>query len=532
LGLSVTPAYPPGHARAFGGTLTLSRPIARSAGLAAIAIGLFALYLATRSFVHGWDSLAYTARAHDDALLGERYLSLHLLHPHHLLYLPLARAFTSLLARGTPDPFLPLQAFSALCAAVAALVFGLAVERRAGPARAAFVAAGVGLAYGTWRYGSDVEVMTPALAALAFAVLALARGREPHWTGAGVALAVATGLHTQLAAFALAAVAIVMADWARARSSARHAARMLAGWVLPTAVMYAVAAAALAPRGGPARLASWFFAAANRAEHFSSPQGLAAVLSLGAIGALVPSRPLSDLRWSGALTPGILVGALVATMVVVGAGVLCALAWPGLRRAIAGHDPLTRVLVAGVIALAVAIWAFEPWNEEYWVYVPPLVIVLLALHLPAGVRAVPRLVFGLVAGLMCLGLAYVWWPRRDPKLAPYASAVAFADSHLERSDIVLAGPATSDLKTALLAIPLLSGVDVLSTPDPSVPGEVEAYDRAVRVGLARHAVVVTSEARADAARAAGPGWQLVPFGSIDGRPIARLEPVTPDRPDE
>jgi hypothetical protein len=145
---------------------------------------------------------------------------------------------------------------------------------------------------------------------------------------------------------------------------------------------------------------------------------------------------------------------------------------------------------------------------------------------------VPRLVFGLVAGLLCLGLAYVWWPRRDARLAPYASAVAFADSHLERSDIVLAGPATSDLKTALLAIPLLSGVDVLSTPDPSVPGEVEAYDRAVRVGLARHAVVVTPEARADAARAAGPGWQLVPFGSIDGRPIARLEPVTPARPDE
>jgi len=166
-----------------------------NAGLAAIALGLFVLYLVTRSFVHGWDALAYTARAHDHALLGERYLSLHLLHPQHLAYMPLARAFTSVLARVAPDPFLPLQVFSALSAALSALVFGLAVARRVGPARAAFVAAGVGLAYGTWRYGSDVEVMAPALAALAFAVLALAEGREPHWTRAGVALGVATTLH-------------------------------------------------------------------------------------------------------------------------------------------------------------------------------------------------------------------------------------------------------------------------------------------------------------------------------------------------
>ena len=503
----------------------------RHAGLVAIALGLCALYLVTRSFVHGWDSLAYTARAHDHLLLGERYLSLHLLHPQHLLYLPLARGFTELLARVTSDPFLPLQAFSASCAALAALVFGLAVTRRVGPARAAFVVAGVGLGYGTWRYGSDVEVMTPALAALAFAVLALAGGRGPHWIRAGVALAVATSLHAPLAVFALAAAAIVVVDGARGRMPWRHAAGMLAGWVIPTAVVYAVAAAVVARRGDPILLVRWFAAAANRAEHFTSAHGLASLISLGAFGALVPEQPLSDLRWSGALTPGILAGALVAVMVVAGAGVLGVLAWPRLRQALAGPDPITRILVAGMIALAVAICAFEPWNEEYWVYVPPLVIVLLALHLPSGVRAVPRLATGLVAGLALLGLAYVWWPRRDPARAPYASAVAFADARLQRSDVVLAGPATSDLRTALLAIPLLSGVDVLSSPDPSVPGEVEAYDRAVRARLGRHALVVTPEGRADAVRAAGPGWQLEPFGSIDGRPIARLEPVTPGRPD-
>ena len=500
-----------------------------NAGLAAIALGLLVLYLVTRSFVHGWDALAYTARAHDHALLGERYLSLHLLHPQHLAYLPLARAFTSVLARVAPDPFLPLQVFSALSAALAALVFGLAVARRVGPARAAFVAAGVGLAYGTWRYGSDVEVMAPALAALAFAVLALAGGREPHWTRAGVALGVATTLHTPTAVFALAAMAIAIVDSVRGRLPPRHAAGMLAGWVIPTAVAYAAAAAALARRGDPALLLHWFTAATNRAEHFSSTHGLAAPLSLGAIGALVPEQPLSELRWSGALTPGIVGGALVAMMVVAGAGVLVALAWPRLRQAIAGPESLTRILVAGVIALAVAISAFQPWNEEYWVYVPPLVIVLLALHLPGGVRAVPRLVSGLVAGLAFLGLAYVWWPRRDPALAPYAPAVAFADSHLTSSDVVLAGAAMSDLRTALLAIPLLSGVDVLSTPDPSVPGEVEAYDRAVQAQLAGHTVVVTPEARADAARAAGPGWELEPFGSIDGLSIARLQPATPGR---
>ena len=503
----------------------------RNAGLVAIALGLFVLYLVTRSHVHGWDSLAYTARAHDHALLGERYLSLHMLHPQHLLYLPIAWVFTSVLERVSFDPFLPLQVFSASCAALAALVLGLAVARRVGRARAAFVVAAVGMAYGTWRYGSDVEVMTPALAALAFAVYALCGAREPRWTSAGVALAAATCLHTPTAVFALAAMAVVIVDGARGRLPWRHVAAMLAGWVIPTAVVYAVAAVVVARRGDPALLVHWFSAAAHRAEHFASIHGFAALLSLGAIGALVPGQPLADLRWSAALSPRIVAGALVAMMVVAGAGVLGALAWSRLRHAVAAPDPLTRILIAGVVALAVAIGAFQPWNEEYWVYVPPLVIVLLALSVPGDVRAVPRLAAGLLAGLVLLGLGYVWWPRRDPALAPYASAVAFAKSRLERSDIVLAGAASSDLKTALLAIPLLSGVNVLSTPDPDVPGDVEAYDRAVRVQLGRHTVVVTPEARADATRAAGPGWELKPFGSIGGLSIERFEAVTPGRSD-
>src|SRR6267378_8348812 len=97
------------------------------------------LWWLSRSRVHGWDAVSYAARAADHPLLSERYLSTRLLHPHHLLYLPLARivvAAANALSGGTHaalsaadhDPFAPLQFLSAAGAGLVVALVGLTLR--------------------------------------------------------------------------------------------------------------------------------------------------------------------------------------------------------------------------------------------------------------------------------------------------------------------------------------------------------------------------------------------------------------------
>jgi len=495
---------------------------ARSIALAGLA--LFVLFVATRSHVHGWDPCAYAARAHDHPLLSERYLSTRLLHPHHLLYLPVARTFARVLPFSA-DPFLPLQILSALGAALAAMTAGWIVRGRGGSARRALVATlATGLAFGTWRYGGEAEVMTPALASLLLGVLALARAPGVRDAAlAGLALAGATLLHETTMVFAAAALVVLAVELARRRIAGRVFAAFAVAWIVPVKLAYIAAA----PRGaGIPGMIHWALGATDRAQHFASTAGWPSLVTLGAVGAFVPQQPLTDLRWFGPRHAAFVAGALLGLVVLAAAVGLLVRALPAIARAWRAADLTVRVLVTGALALAAAIGFFQPWNEEYWVYVPPLLVVIGARFVPAE-RGARRAAGVVLAGLLVLGVAYAWWPRRDAADAPYAETLAFAHARLAPGDLILG--ADDELGSALVALPLLAQVDALPPPAPEDAAGRARFDATIRTHLAAVAaghgrVVATRGAWPDVERAAGSGWRLAPYGTLGVRPVATLVP--------
>lgn len=104
----------------------------------------------------------------DFAWLVERAPAHELVHPHHLLHLPLMRALWRITQWWKPElrPHGVMIGFSALAAAVSVLLlYGLL--RRAGKVghdRAAASALGLAVSYGFWRYAAEAEVYTLAIA--------------------------------------------------------------------------------------------------------------------------------------------------------------------------------------------------------------------------------------------------------------------------------------------------------------------------------------------------------------------------------
>ena len=143
--------------------------------LAAVSAAFLAVYLLTRAQVHGWDSLAYAARAAGDPLLSEKFLSTRYFHPHHLLYVPFAQGCRAALGwLPGADLLAPLQWANSLLGAGCVLLAGLIVRALGGgPGRALFAAAAVGFANGVWTYATAVEVMIPALFCLLLTGLSL-----------------------------------------------------------------------------------------------------------------------------------------------------------------------------------------------------------------------------------------------------------------------------------------------------------------------------------------------------------------------
>src|SRR5262249_43897916 len=150
---------------------------------ATIAVVAAVAYLAMAPVVVNGDGLGYLKAA----LAGTIY-------PGHVAYVPLLALVAKLVHATRPIELLwPARVVSALAAAIAVAVVGRVAERRVG-ARAAGVAASVGLAvsWGTLSAGSDVESYAPALAAL---VAALWCAEQQQAIASGLLCALATLFH-------------------------------------------------------------------------------------------------------------------------------------------------------------------------------------------------------------------------------------------------------------------------------------------------------------------------------------------------
>lgn len=439
------------------------------------------LWWLTRSRIHGWDAVAYAARAVDDPLLSERYLSTRLLHPHHLLYLPLARTAVALARAlglqphaGAPaaavDPFVVLQFLSAVGAGMAVALTGLTLLENGVPRGAARVAMlGVAGSSALWRYGGDVEAMTPALALLLVGVLVGSRARTTaDWLRAGLWCAGAVLVHELAAVVAAAMGAVVAVEAARARIRASAAAVFAAAVAVPTGLAYACATivenVAIAPGGVP----GWLFAAAGREMLTRTGPWTAMRQSLqGAATAIVPEEPLVAVRWLVPRDPVPWVGAALSGLALAAVGSLMWVAAPRVVHAWRAGERLTRVALASSFALVLAVGAYQPANPDYWVFLPPMLALLLTPALAAGLGVRwSRLALALPPLLLILSATFVCAPRRDPARAADAPFLGWVAAHLRQGDLVWIdavgrgeGP---DLE--LVSVPLRTGVDVRIAP--------------------------------------------------------------------
>jgi hypothetical protein len=496
-----------------------------------VALALAALYVLTRSRVHTWDAIAYAARASDDPLLADRYLSTGLFHPHHLLYAPLAVAVHRVLAPLglARDPMLPLQLLSAACGASSAWLAGrLAARLGATPGRALWATTVVGVSNAVWRFSTEALVMVPSLACLVTGAWAAAGARSrAGWWIAGVAFAGAALVHQSAVVFAAAATAALL--WAgrggRLTPGARTAFTL--GWTLPVGLAYL--AVGIAETGGwsPARLADWAFTAAHRSTSVHATLlSVARDTALGLSEAWVTLAPLRGLGGAGGVGPWRLAG-LVAVVGGALAAVIAVLpALPALARAVRSHEIVVAMLIAGGVATGGLIAAFQPWNHAYWVYFPALGAALVAARLPRVPPSARRAARVAVAAVAAVNLVARALPAMDPSRATYADLVSFARGHFPPGSRLICGGSASPIGEGVIALPFFARVPVVLAPLPGDRDQALRFARLVDEALAgadqRHALFVTADAIAPL-RGVRPGLAVQAVGTLRDLEVYRIE---------
>ena len=443
-------------------------PIASSA--------LVLLYLLTLSRVHGWDAMAYAARAASDPFLSERYLSTRLFHPHHLLYVPLAMLARLPFRIFTDEPFLPLQFLNAVLGAGSGFLAGLLARRMgARPLVAAGAALGAGLSSALWRYATEVEVMVPCLFCLLLATTLLDRARsQRHLFVSGLVLSAAVLLHQIAVLYAAAGSAILFLRDAREdrRQAARAATAFTLGWALPTITAYlAVGLFTIRPQA-VTDLVDWMLAVRSRSTFTSRSSGTAFIeAGRSMVSAWVTLAPFSGApEVPGRFLPAVQMAAGTA---LIGGTWLLLRSLPGVVRALKASCLPARLLIAGGGAMALFIAWFQPWNPDYWVYFPPMACALAGAYLPKDAPRLKRIAFLTFPALLLANLFGQALPLRDLGRAGYAEVLEFARQHLHRGDLLLSGGVDSAVGDGIVALPLLAGIAVIPVSD-APPADMSA----------------------------------------------------------
>lgn len=503
----------------------------RWAPVAALALG--ALYVVTRSRIHTWDAIAYAARASNDPLLADRYLSTALFHPHHLLYSPLAvAAHRALAPLGlTRDPVVPLQLMSAAFGALSAWLAGLLARRLGAEPRLALgVTIAVGVSNAVWRFSTEALVMVPSLAFLLLGAWMAAGARSrAGWLGAGMGFAGAMLIHQSAVVFAAAAT---LALWLAGRAGRLVPGAPLAfaiGWAVPAGLAYLAVGIAETGGASPGALAGWMFTAGHRSTSMlATPAGVLRETAIGLTEAWVTLAPLREPRDLGGAGLRFGPAALATLLGAAGAAAAALAALPGLARAVRSREPVVTMLLAGGLATVGLVAAFQPWNHAYWVYLPPLGVAIVAAHLPrlpAWARAAAFLAVAAVATVNLFARAL---PAMDADRAPYADLIAFSREHFAPGDRLVCGGSASPIGEGVIALPFFARVPVVLTPTPGRPEQVTRFERLVDEAFSAaapgHGVYVTADAVAPLRRAR-PGIAIRAVGTVRGIEIYRVTPT-------
>ncbi|MCX7818006.1 MAG: hypothetical protein N2652_02150 [Kiritimatiellae bacterium] len=387
----------------------------------------------------------------DFAWKVERAPARELLHPHHLLHLPVMRTLWAIARRVMPAVRAhTVMAGASAVAAGATVVLVYALLRcaaGAGRARAAASAAVCAVSYGVWRYAAEAEAYAPAAALALAAWWCAARSRR---AAAAVAGAAAIGMHI----FALPAVGGAVPLWLWRRRGSRAALAHGGATVALAALAYAVAGVVPTHTVGgpdPLRAEGGFTpsAAAKATLAFGSTVASANFLFgepavAAAIARRFPARMTAEEEFLGRAIPELqrraargtlaLTFAVALTLAVAmlrGArGATEATAFQGLDRDVAGaSNPWTAFAAAAgawFATHALLLLVMEPGNPELWVMaLPPL---WLAVGAAAEGCAVRPILLGALAG--ALG-AHNWLGGLEPLRRPEG------DLHRARARAVL-----------------------------------------------------------------------------------------------
>lgn len=501
---------PPSASRVFA-------PIRAFLSLALAALLAFGLFYATRSAVHSWDSIAYTARAHDDPLLSEQFLSTTRFHPHHLLYVPLAEWVIEVTEeRAGEDPFAPLLLLSCVAGALCVLLGGWIAWRVAGTLEAALATTGfLMLANSTWLYSTIVEVMMPAIACLFVGVALLTH--RPLWVVFLAALAVAAGvlLHQMVALYAI-VLTLVLLPSGLTRA-------LVFGVTCAAAVVgtYAWIGLSFGVVDSLPEVVAWTLSASPRSTGLAS--GIVAVsyqaVRTGA-EAIITLVPVTRLR--AGVTPDIPLWVGAGAVAIV--GLTAVLGWiRALRAAPPDAASPARAASAGLLWGSVLTALFIAWFQarviDYWVYV----VAALGVWAFSRLRFVPKV--ALLIWLLLLGGTNYYFrvlPMRSAANAPYAALAQYAEEQMEPGDRFWLADTDTTLEHALVLLPFLYKVEA-ETVDPVAVGQSTAgRSRAREWALGPGRLYATSDARGEIRRAGVREWAWSQEGQIGETPIFRL----------
>jgi hypothetical protein len=399
--------------------------------------GLFAFYVSMRPLgIHVSDSYAWVNTVDKEAYGF-------FLHPHHLMYLPLAwrwNHFVHLISPGV-STWASLAAMSAAfgCAGIAAVyetLRRLGARIRAACAGAALVA----FMFGYWFFSSDAEVYVVSAACGLWAIYALAsftlggQARAALW--AGVAAGLAAVMH-QTGIFLFVPAVLVFAAAGRGRFL-RSAGAFTAAFAVVVAPCYLAAAWAVLPRFGLATFVNWLFLFAGEgyggfalADTLRAPVGFGRAIVGGqmVLDALRGVCGIGAVLWAGvALAAG-------------GFGMLAIFAVSAARRV----RDLSRAAKVTCVALgtAFATYAlfgtyFDAVNVEWWTIPVALVTVAAAIAGLCGARPAVGLAVAAAVLVGSANLALDFSYRRRPDCDFVRNAAEDIAAMTSAGDIVVA----------------------------------------------------------------------------------------------
>lgn len=552
------PRHPVGDAGA--GTLdssTARRETLVVAGVAAAA------YLLTLSSVPALshDSLTY--------LLAIEEGGAALLHPHHLAYNALGRAWLELLGPLglADDPLRALESLNALLGATAVALVWFVLRVRGALGRVAAVAgtAGAGLSFGVWYYSVSVEVYLLSLVLLLATFVALTTARRTR--GTIVAVGLLNGLavlgHQANVLFAV----VVAVELGRHVSWRTALARLAAYGAAAAGVVVAAYGAALAlvvRPGSPSEAADWFVRYAQEEGYWhlgpEAPVEAAAGFGRALVGGqfafrldsvqqrmteMYGGRSLVDeIFLTRTLSPALVVGLMCLT--VSGAVLLFATVVQGLRRRDelpAQPRRLLRPLLTWFAVYALFFCVWEGLNPEF--HIPQVTVLWMvgALTATPAIRASgaaagrpSRRTIALVAAAVCIATANgvgTIVPATDPANDPYALRYIALGEHVTTGDLVVVdhphlGLGYTARHTDAAAIPATGFTTSVRLDPDDVPAPADIVDRAQRVVAGGHRVAVdahlvagASNERARLVGAAlterfGQQWRPVPLPDLRG----------------